>query len=435
MSAVLPVTIVIPTHDRRPVLARTLDALSRQTCPDGTFEVVVAANACTDDTVTHVRALATPYPLRVLDLPSPGAGAARNAGADAARAPLLVFLDDDVEVLPEFVEAHRDAHAGSGPDEMRVAVGYLPSVLQPRRDLFAVALRGWWEAMFDRMREPGHRWSYTDLLSGNFSIGREAFQRAGGFDVRYRCHEDYELGYRLVRAGASFVFAERARGRHTDETRFERACQRKRDEGRADVQLATQYPELRAALPLARRTSLKQRAMRVLAFKAPAVGNGIAAVLGAMLPVLERIGARASWYRVLYAIFGYWYERGAADAVGHLASLRSLMAGTWTDDLRDPGIPLQLEDLEAAERALDATRPRAATLRVGDRSIGRLAYEPGCEPLAGRHLRPALARIWHRNYVEALLQQDLIPALAARAATSGFDPHAVPERHARPSLS
>ena len=36
----------------------------------------------------------------------------------------------------------------------------------------------------------------------------------------------------------------------------------------------------------------------------------------ALLPPLDAIGATSSWLRVLYAVFGYWYERGLADAVG-----------------------------------------------------------------------------------------------------------------------
>lgn len=420
MTSALPLaTVVIPTRDRRQSIATTLAALAVQSFPPGRFEVIVAANACTDDTVPFIRALEPPFTLRVLDLPRAGASEARNAGVEAARAPLLVFLDDDIEVAPEFVAAHLAAH---GIDEsfqpsrlpLRVAVGYLPADLQPEADFFAIALRGWWEAMFDRMREPEHRWGYADLLSGNFSLPREAFLRHGGFDTRYRCHEDYELGYRLIRAGAMFMFAEAAWGRHTDFTRLERACWRKREEGRADAQLAHQHPELRTALPIAHRTSVKQRIMRWLAFRTPRAGDALVALLGRLLGPLERVGARFSWLRVLYAIFGYWYERGLADALGTHAALRSLLSDAWDDPrLTDPGARLDVTDVEAAERLLDADRPAAVTLCIGDRRFGHLAYQPGTEPLAARHLRPALVRIWHRAYVEALIAEDRVPALAA----------------------
>lgn len=421
MTSALPLAaVVIPTRDRRQSVANTLGALALQSFPPARFEVIVAANACADDTVPFIRALETAYTLRVLDLARAGASGARNAGVEAARAPLVIFLDDDIEVGPGFVAAHLAAHGIDesfvpGPLPLRVAVGYLPAALQPEGDFFAIALRGWWEAMFDRMREPGHRWEYADLLSGNFSVPREAFLRLGGFDTRYRCHEDYELGYRLIRAGARFVFAEKAWGHHTDFTRLERACWRKREEGRADAQLANQYLELRAALPIAHRTSIKQRLMRWLAFRAPRVGDAVVGMLGRMLGPLEGSGARFSWLRVLYAIFGYCYERGVADALGTHAALRSLLSDAWADPrLTDPGARLDVTDVDAAEGRLDAERPGAVTLCIGDRPFGHIAYQPGSEPLAGRHLRPALVRVWHRAYVAALIADDRIPTLASR---------------------
>jgi glycosyltransferase involved in cell wall biosynthesis len=413
------VSIVIPTHDRQLSVVRALDALTRQTFDPSLLDVIVAANGCTGGTVAALRRLETPYSLRILDLPVSGASAARNAGAEAARAPLVVFLDDDVEAAPGFVEAHLAAHGlrdrhPSSPLPLRVAIGYLPATLQPEHDFFAIALRGWWESMFDRMRQPGHRWGYTDLLSGNFSIPREHFLRLGGFDPRFRCHEDYELGHRLILEGTAFVFVESAWGHHDDRTRVRRACERKRDESHADVQLAGLHPELRPALLLTRRSSWKQRVMRGLAFLAPRLGNAVAGVLERLLGPLERVGARSSWRRVLYAIFGYWYERGAAEAAGSHRALRDLLADVWRDPrLVEPGLVLDVADVGAAERRLDRERPRAVTLAVNGRPFGRIPCEPGTEPLAGRHLGPALVQTWHRPYVKALVAENMIPLLAS----------------------
>ena len=419
MTATLPsVSIVIPTHNRRDSVCRTLDSLSRQTCPPGRFEIVVAANACTDGTPDAVRALMMACELRVLDLPAPGAAAARNAGARAARGALLIFLDDDIAVAPEFVWAHMEAHdiaASIPPAELppRVALGYLPAALQPDGDFFAIALRGWWEAMFDRVREPGHRFAYTDLLTGNFSIPREHFIRLGAFDERYRCHEDYELGYRLISAGFKFEFAERACGYHADVTRLTRACSRKREEGRADVQLAAQHPSLRPALLMTRRRSRNQRVIRWIAFNMPSAGDRIAGLLARLLRLLERVGARASWARVLYGIFGYWYERGVADAARTRSALQPLLSEPDSGQgTQGRSIQLDVSDLDAAEQRLDTERPAAVTLCVGSRAFGELAFTPGAEPLAGRHLRPALTRLWSRQYVQALVAENLFPVLA-----------------------
>ena len=415
MSTFPLASVVIPTHNRLGAVRRTIDSLTRQTCGPERYEIVVAANACTDGTLDWLRGLDLPCMLRVIDLPAPGAAAARNAGAGAARGAVLIFVDDDVTVAPEFVAAHLAAHgvdgtSATGSLPLRAAIGYLPAALQPDGDFFAIALRGWWEAMFDRMREPGHRFAYTDLLTGNFSMPREHFARLGGFDERYRCHEDYELGYRLIQAGAAFVFVQGAWGLHADHTRLDRACWRKREEGRADVQLGIQHPALRSGLLMTRRQSRKQRLLRSLAFHAPWVGDRLAAGLGRVLPALEAAGARASWRRVLYGIFGYWYERGLADAAGTPAALRRLAPGDAAGG--NAGLDLDVSDLDLAEHRLDTKRPDAATLRMGSRVFARVAPQPGSERLAGRHLRPTLAGQVHWAYVRALIDAGRIPPLA-----------------------
>jgi GT2 family glycosyltransferase len=409
--------IIIPTRNRRESLARTLDAVDRQTCSPDAFEVVVVANACTDDTAAFVTARrdAVRYPLRLIDRPEPGAAAARNAGAGRTRASLLVFLDDDIEPQPGFVEAHVEAHRRNG-GERSVGIGYLPAILQPHGDLFAVTLRAWWEAMFDAMRSPGHRFKYTDLLSGNFSVPRDLFLSVGGFNPRYRCHEDYEIGYRLIRAGAEFMFVEAASGTHADHTRIERACGRKREEGYADVQLAQQHPELRTALLLARAQTRKQRLLRWAAFHAPRVGDAAAQTLMDMLPAVERLGFRMAWLRVLYGVFGYWYARGLADALPRSIEVDRLMDGAWEEraERDDARLPVPLDaGVDAAERLLDENRPMAASLTLEGRPFGELAYQPGAEALAGRHLRQNLITCLHREYVEALIAAQRLDILSS----------------------
>jgi glycosyltransferase involved in cell wall biosynthesis len=59
-SAALPdISVVIPTRNRAYSLRRTLVALERQTYARNRFEVIVVANACTDETSSIVHALGT----------------------------------------------------------------------------------------------------------------------------------------------------------------------------------------------------------------------------------------------------------------------------------------------------------------------------------------------------------------------------------------
>ena len=156
--------------------------------------------------------------------------------------------------------------------------------------------------MVERMREPGHRFRYSDLLSGNFSIGRSLFARVGGFDEALRCHEDYELGLRLIDAGARFRFTAEAAGWHHEHTDLARALTRKRDEGRADVALARRYPALAPALPLSRpqdHLTVRGRTLAKLALGSPGAGDLLEAACRSVLPMLEAARLRARWRRLL----------------------------------------------------------------------------------------------------------------------------------------
>jgi glycosyltransferase involved in cell wall biosynthesis len=85
--------VIIPAHDEGPVLDRCLEALLADAV-DGEFEVIVAANGCSDDTATVARRRSPA--VRVLELPEPGKTLALNA-ADATTSTFpRVYLDADV---------------------------------------------------------------------------------------------------------------------------------------------------------------------------------------------------------------------------------------------------------------------------------------------------------------------------------------------------
>lgn len=94
-------SIVIPTHDRSSILRQTLDRL-RGTAVPVPYEVIVVANACTDDTeAVVVGQVARGLPAKIIIDPRPSASTARNVGARHAAGDLLVFLDDDILVHPD----------------------------------------------------------------------------------------------------------------------------------------------------------------------------------------------------------------------------------------------------------------------------------------------------------------------------------------------
>jgi GT2 family glycosyltransferase len=419
------VSIVIPTHNRHASVERALRALSAQSYPLSDLEVIVVADGCTDAT-RDVAQGRWPFALRLLEQPARGPAAARNRGASAAAAPLVIFLDDDIEVEPDFVAAHVRAHAAA--DDV-VAIGYLPPRLPPRRGFFTSTLREWWYTMFERMRQPGHRFTYVDLLSGNVSLTAALFSRVGGFDESLRCHEDFDLGARLLASGAHFCFARDARGWHHDQTTLDRSLERKREEGRADVALARARPLLAAAMPLAAtedHLSPRGRRLKRLALRGARRGRAAAALARLQLTALEAAGLRPRWRRLLNDLLSYWYWCGVADALEAdslediLRQQRTRTAITRELDLRD--------GLGAAMRELDQRGASSLRLRWGPIVVAEIREHPAAEPLRGRHLWALLRTPLAARFARALALDaagegaDRLSTSAAAVQSSGRRP-------------
>jgi GT2 family glycosyltransferase len=390
----IDISVVVPTHNRRQSLLRTLGALARQDYPASRFEVIVAVDGSSDGTITSLAGARLPFSLQVVTVDAPrGAAAARNLGARAAQGDLLLFLDDDIEATPGLLTAHARAHDQGA----QVGTGYLRTVGAPEIDFFQIALRGWWEAMFASMRRAGHRYDFRDVLTGNCAIDARLFRTIGGFDERFRCHEDYEFGVRTVAAPAEVRFVEDAVATHHECTTLSRSLWRKREEGRADVQMIRTHPHLVAALPLGvfeQYATRTQSLVRRLAFGRPAAGRVVAAIFTRALRVFEAARLRGRWQRRLHDLLQYSYWCGVSDAVGSFGEFERLRAecrslpGRRSDSL---DVDLAL-GLAASMRLVDGRRPDALEVRYRSERVGAIPASPGAERLKGAHLQAALAR-------------------------------------------
>jgi glycosyltransferase involved in cell wall biosynthesis len=411
MNHNLTISIIIPTHNRSAALRRTLDAVCSQDYPLHQVEVIVAADRCIDDTVEMVEAYPAPFRMKVIDVPGRGAADARNYGASRAEGRLLIFIDDDIVPAPGFIRAHE---RWQKPD--RVVVGYSRPIIPDHTDLYWMEVRRWWVVMFSRMREPGHRFTFHDFLSGNFSIHADLFTRIGGFDTGFsanHAHEDYELGVRLIKAGAEIVFAADAVADHYECRGLNGSFKRKQDEGRGDVLLGIRHPELIPALPLSNYNlpfSSLTRIIRPLVFCSPKVAYAIALILRLQLGLLKRARRRYRWRSFVNIVLDYWYWVGVASELQTKQELIGfLMRGSGKKNVEKAEVEIDLYDgLEAAERLLDEKRPESVRLRYRKHLIGRIPASPGTEPLRGIHLRSILAKEFGWTLYKVLVLENVV---------------------------
>jgi len=114
-------TVLICTHNRADLLERVLASINAARRPAMPVEILVAANACTDDTVARMQTYqarqpgSDRLPLRVIEVPTPGKSHALNQAIPLIETELTAFVDDDHRVDANYLVAIEHA-ANSWPD-------------------------------------------------------------------------------------------------------------------------------------------------------------------------------------------------------------------------------------------------------------------------------------------------------------------------------
>jgi GT2 family glycosyltransferase len=244
-----PVAVVIPTYRRPDALARTLAALAEQDA-GVPVEVIVSDDGTPEPEAEKVAAAVTAaadragaarrFRFELVRHENGGPAAARNAGARATEAPLLVFLDDDCAPAPDFLATHLAAHAGE-----RVAVvghvAWAPGVrVTPFMELVVRGAQFNYGAIADPERVP-----FTCFYTANCSLRRADLAGAGWFDAALPPYmEDTEFAYRLQGTGVRLIYRPQALVHHEHAVELGPYLERQRRAGRAAVRVVERHPEL-----------------------------------------------------------------------------------------------------------------------------------------------------------------------------------------------
>lgn len=217
------ISVVIPTRARPGPLARCISALAGQTLAPRAIQIIVVF----DGPAEPSRVLPDHPGLITITAPRLGNAHAKNVGIEAARAPVVLFLNDDVLPAPGLLAAHLDAHAPAPrPSAPAMVLGHSPFVRRDDDTLFHRLIREtsmvfFYDRMIDRhgrsLQPADHDWGYRHAWTLNLSVPREALLEVGGFRPALAncCYEDVELGWRLSRElGAPLLFRPDAAAPH-----------------------------------------------------------------------------------------------------------------------------------------------------------------------------------------------------------------------------
>ncbi len=199
------IAVVIPTRERPESLVRCVAALEAQTARDSLEIVIVDDAGCGPGAIANL--IGRPAGCRVVDGPGRGAAAARNLGAAAAGAPLVLFTDDDCEPLPGWAASL----AAVLQDEAAAVAG--STVTSPGAGPLALASQHVADFLTTFTLDRAGRTRFA--ASSNLGCRTEVLERIP-FDGGYpgAGGEDRDWCVRLIEAGHELVLVPEARVAH-----------------------------------------------------------------------------------------------------------------------------------------------------------------------------------------------------------------------------
>jgi len=203
-------SVIIPTYNRLPILQKCLLALEQQQLRqpghvDG-YEVIVVDDGSTDHTLTWLADNRDRLPhTRWFERDHLGPAAARNFGVAQAQGDTIVFIDSDLVVTANFLQAHADALVRGqrqlGHDRLFTygAVINTNNFANPTSEPYKLT-----------------DFSAAYFATGNVAIGRKWLEQVGLFDTQFQLYgwEDLELGVRLKQLGLKLIKCPEAAGYH-----------------------------------------------------------------------------------------------------------------------------------------------------------------------------------------------------------------------------
>lgn len=284
----MDISVVVPTYRRPRMLAALLDSLRGQET-GFEWEVVVVDDGSGPDTTAVLEGVAASWPRLRWETQAQNGGpaAARNRGVVRSSGRWILFLDDDMVAPAQLVERHgRYLEAGDPAQGVVGRVEWAPG-------LAVTAFMSWLDAgdvQFDfaSLSEgpvvPAQRAFYTC----NVSLGRDLFERAGGFDERFRyaAYEDTELAARLSRLGFHLDYRPTALAWHARPIELTDFAARMEKVGEAAVLLSRLHPDLAEGVDL-------------LGPRATGGRRWIRRLITASGPLLARTPWRARYYQAV----------------------------------------------------------------------------------------------------------------------------------------
>ena len=191
----MKVSVIMPVYNGGNILPITIPALLNQTYPREKLEIIIVNDGSTDNTEDVLNLKKWKDHITVIShSTNKGRAITRNAGIRLASGELLIFLDCDIEVKPNFISQHVDYHKNKNTVGLTSKICSSTKKIKNKyyKYIFLSTKRG-------ASQEPkGKPISFKYFIIGCTSIKSEALKKSGLLNEKLKAYgEDLDLAYRL----------------------------------------------------------------------------------------------------------------------------------------------------------------------------------------------------------------------------------------------
>jgi len=245
----LSVSVIIPTYNRHKQLLHTLKALTLQDYFMDLIEVIIIDDGSSSP-LEGIVDQDWPFNICVEIQNHQGGTNAKNNGARLASGKVLFFLDDDIEVSPNYISSLVELH--NTYNDVIVSGNLMPTSTNKFSPFGRIYSQNHQQ---DKQKQRVTNIDYLEILGGFFTIKKDHFFDLGelsGVGSGWPNWEDVIFSYNAYQNGFEFLRCWYATGYHYDHSlsnistyvrRWERAS-------KSAVLMFRKYPDLQSQIPM-----------------------------------------------------------------------------------------------------------------------------------------------------------------------------------------
>lgn len=201
------ISIVVPVLNRERTIGRCIQSLLEIDYPS--YEIIVVDNGSTDKTYE----ILSNFPIKLVREEKKGPYAARNKGIDLSKGELVLFTDSDClankDLLKKLLENLRDENIVGVGGQLQT---YEPATLTEQfEDLAGILVIDLPKGI---VRKKKNKFLSGAIYASNVLFRKKALVEINGFDPDFMSGGDFDLCWRLQRAGHKLYFDPQAIVKH-----------------------------------------------------------------------------------------------------------------------------------------------------------------------------------------------------------------------------